>query len=121
VTIDERLEKLTERHEVLTETVELLGARLETLAQKQDHEASVFRRDLNRVLRLGVAEARNERRRRRALEDHLTTLATTMDGYVTKLAAAQLLTEDKFRSVGEELDGLIDSLRRGGNGKGSPG
>lgn len=127
MTIDERLEKLTERHEALTETVELLGARLETMAEKQDHEASVFRRDLNRVLRLGVAEARNERRRRRALEDHVTTLATTledhattMDSYITKLAAAQLLSEDKFRSLGEKLDGLIDSLRRGGNGKGSP-
>jgi len=45
------------------------------------------------------------------------------DEKMTQLAAAQLLTEEKHRELdvklaglGDKLAGLIDALRRGGNG-----
>ena len=99
MTIDERLEKLTARLEALTQTVQLQ-------AEKQNREAAAFRQDLRRAVRLGVAEARNHRRR-----------LHTLDDYMTKLAAAQLVTEEKVTAIGLKLEGLIDALRRGGNGK----
>jgi hypothetical protein len=59
--------------------------------------------ELRRAVRLGVQEVRAERRRRGEADEHLDTA-------ITRLAAAQLVTEEK-------LQGLIDALRRGGNGK----
>ena len=38
MTIDERLEKLTERHEALTATVELLAAEIRDVVAVQQHE-----------------------------------------------------------------------------------
>jgi hypothetical protein len=52
---------------------------------------------LRQAVRLSVREARNERRRRRGLDDK-----------ITQLAAAQLVTEEKLQRLIEE--------RRGGNG-----
>jgi hypothetical protein len=88
VTIDERLEKLVERHEALTQSVEM-------------HDAMIARIDsrLDRAVALAVREARHERGRRRELGERLS-----------QLAAAQKVTEEKFQM-------LMDSLRRGGNGK----
>jgi hypothetical protein len=113
MTIDERLEKLTERHEALTLSLELLEKRQQDLTQsvkllseKQDHEAAALRQDLRRAVRLGVAEARNHRVRLRTLDDSMT-----------RLAAAQLVTEEKVTAIGSKLEGLIDALRRGGNGR----
>ncbi len=127
MTIDERLEKLTERHEALTLSLELLEKQqqdltqsLKLLSEKQDRDAGALRQDLGairnslrRAVRLGVAEARNHRVRLRTLDD-----------YMTKLAAAQLVTEEKVASLGDrveaigsKLEGLIDALRRGGNGR----
>jgi hypothetical protein len=57
-----------------------------------------MRADLRRAFSMGVREARNERRRGQEL-----------DGKITQLAAAQLVTEEK-------LQRLIDSIGRGGNG-----
>jgi hypothetical protein len=112
VTIDERLEKLTERHEALTQSLELLVHRQADAEERQiaaeerhDREMDDIRReeramraDLRRAFALGVREARGERRRRQEL-----------DGKITQLAAAQLVTEEK-------LQRLIDSMGRGGNG-----
>jgi hypothetical protein len=53
---------------------------------------------LNRALRDSVREARNERTKRRELDEK-----------ITQLAAAQLMTEEK-------LQRLIDERRLGGNG-----
>jgi predicted nucleic acid-binding Zn-ribbon protein len=39
-----------------------------------------------------------------------------LDGYLTRLAAAQLLTEEKLREVSAKLASFIDSLNKGGNG-----
>ncbi len=60
------------------------------------------REELRRAIRLGIEEARAERRRRREGDDRL-------DSAISKLAAAQLVTEEK-------LQRFIDSMRRGGNG-----
>jgi hypothetical protein len=54
---------------------------------------------LRRAIRLGVEDAR--RQRKRNLE---------FDQKMTQIAAAQVVTEEK-------LQGLIDALRGGGNGK----
>jgi hypothetical protein len=37
-----------------------------------------------------------------------------LDGYLTRLAAAQLLTEEKLRDVWAKLASFIDSLNQGG-------
>lgn len=64
---------------------------------------------LRRAIRLGVREARHERQRRRELGE-------TFDQKMTQLAAAQLITEEKFEVLGQKLDTLTDALRRGTNG-----
>jgi hypothetical protein len=107
MTIDERLERLAERHEALTQSVELLGVHLHALSEKQDRETTALRRDLSRAVRLAVAEARNERRRRQ-----------TLDEYITKLAAAQLITEEKMQVFEDRLVKFIEASRGGGNGHG---
>ena len=73
----------------------------------QEHERTLAYHDrimkqidarLDRALRDSIREARNERRKRRELDDK-----------ITQLAAAQLVTEEK-------LQRLIEERRRGGNG-----
>lgn len=96
--IDERLAALVERHEALTETVELLMEHQAAGEERHARETADFRRDLHRAFALGVQETRNQRRRSAALDEK-----------ITQLAAAQLVTEEK-------LQGLVDALRRGGNG-----
>jgi hypothetical protein len=65
-----------------------------------EHERTMRRIDerLDRAVRLSVREARSERIKRRELDEK-----------ITQLAAAQLVTEEK-------LQGLIEALKRGGNG-----
>ena len=84
MTIDERLENLTARHEALTQTVELITA-----------EALAFRRDFRRAVRMGIQEARNQRKR-----------SAVLDEKITQIAAAQLVNEELLRRF----------LERGGNG-----
>ena len=91
MTIDERLEKLAERHEAITQTVELLAV-----------EAVAFRRDLRRAVRMGIREARNQRKR-----------SAVLDEKITQIASAQLVNEELFKR-NEEL--LKRFLERGGNG-----
>jgi hypothetical protein len=66
-----------------------------------EHERSIRRIDkrLNHFVQLGVREARSQRERSRVL-----------DGKITQLAAAQVVTEEK-------LQRFISSLGTGGNGK----
>jgi hypothetical protein len=64
---------------------------------KSRAESDRFRDDLRRWAALGVKEARKQRKNHREIEM-----------YLTRLAAAQLVTEEK-------LEGLIGSLRNGRN------
>jgi|HubBroStandDraft_1064217.scaffolds.fasta_scaffold02573_8 hypothetical protein len=112
--IDDRLDRLTERHEALTQSVELLRAhgnelseRLARQAEKQDRENTALNHTLRRAIRMAVTEARNERRRRQ-----------TLDEYITKLTAAQLVTEEKMQVLEDRLTRFIDASRSGGNGHG---
>jgi len=105
MTIDERLERLVERHEALIESVEMLALRQADYEERHEREMEEIRKEgaatraeLRRAFRLGVLEARHERRRRQELDDK-----------ITQLAAAQLVTEEK-------LQRFIEFLRRGGNG-----
>lgn len=71
-----------------------------------DREMGEIRQMLRRAIRDGIREARNERtRRRRAIAE--------IDDKITKLAAAQLITEEKFQRLLER-----DERRYGGNGSG---
>jgi uncharacterized protein (DUF3084 family) len=70
----------------------------DAIARHNDAMARIDRR-LDRAIRLAVQDAR--RQRNRNLE---------FDEKMTQLAAAQVVTEEK-------LQGLIDALRGGGNGK----
>jgi hypothetical protein len=65
---------------------------------KQDRDSRKFRDDLRGWAALGVKEARNQRKRRQEI-----------DLYITRLAAAQVVTE-------ERLGRFIASLERGRNG-----
>jgi hypothetical protein len=107
MTIDDRLDRLTERHEALTQSVELLGVHIHALSEKQDRENAALNRTLRRAISMAVTEARNERRRRQ-----------TLDEYITKLAAAQLVTEEKMQVLEDRLTRFIDASRGGGNGHG---
>lgn len=84
MTIDERLENLARRHEALTQTVELMAA-----------EGLAFRRDFRRAVRMGIQEARNQRKR-----------SAVLDEKITQIAAAQLVNEELLKRF----------LERGGNG-----
>jgi DNA anti-recombination protein RmuC len=95
MTIDERLERLTERHEALTQSVELLRAHGNELSERLARQAEKSDRDN-------------------------TALNQTLDEYFTKLAAAQLITEEKAQRTEESLARLeqtvsrfIDSMRSG--------
>src|SRR5882762_6266866 len=68
--------------------------------RRERRESRRFRDDLRRWAALGVKEARKQRKNHREIEM-----------YLMRLAAAQLVTE-------ERLDGLIASLRSGRNGGG---
>jgi len=119
MTIDERLEMLAERHQALTETVQVLAggeARHEREMAEIRRIATTTRAVLLRAVRLGVREARNERRRRQELD---ARFELKMD----QLASVQLITEEMMQSLEVSLQGLstqmdrfIDSMRRGGNG-----
>jgi len=65
---------------------------------RHEHAIADIERMLRQAVRLSVREARNERAKRRELDDK-----------ITQLAAAQLVTEEK-------LQRLIEERRRGGNG-----
>jgi phage-related minor tail protein len=94
VTIDERLDRLTERHEALTQTVEAHERDMADLRKSQARTENTLRR----AIRLSVVDARRQRNRN-----------AEFDQKMTQLTAAQVVTEEK-------LQGLIDALRRGGNG-----
>jgi uncharacterized protein Yka (UPF0111/DUF47 family) len=116
VTIDERLEKLVERHEALTQSMELMEERQIAAEERHEREMADIRRegdrmrtDMRRAFAMGVREARNERRRRRELDQKINQANSTLDEKITQLAAAQLITEEK-------LQAFLESMRRGGNG-----
>ena len=68
--------------------------------ERHDREIKQIREILSHAVRLAVREARNERAKRREIDDH-----------ITKLAAAQLVTEEKLQRLLER-----DERRYGGNG-----
>jgi hypothetical protein len=105
--IDDRLDRLTERHEALTQSVELLGVQIHALSEKQDRENTAINHTLRRAIHMAVNEARNERRRRQ-----------TLDEYFTKLAAAQLITEEKMQVLEDRLARYVDASWDGGSGHG---
>ena len=91
-------EERFERHEQWLEQHDrMIAAHDHSIA---DHERIMRRIDarLDRAVRLAVREARAERARRALLDEKMT-----------QLAAAQVVTEEK-------LQGLIEALKRGGNG-----
>ena len=88
------------------------GERQARAEERHDREISQIRGTLDRAVRLGIREARHEHRRRQALDEEITQLAAShllIDEKISQLAASQLLTEEK-------LQGLIDAMRRSGNG-----
>jgi hypothetical protein len=93
-------------------------AEAESKERAARHDRAIERIDkrLDRAVRLGVRELRNERQRRQEMDGR-------WDEKMTQLAAAQLVTEEKLQildvkleDLGGKLAGLIDALRRGGNG-----
>jgi hypothetical protein len=98
VTIDERLEAVTQSLELLAHLQADAEERHDREMEEIRREGRAMRADLRRAFSMGVREARNARRRGQEL-----------DQKITQLAAAQLITEEK-------LQRFIDSMGRGGNG-----
>ncbi len=78
--------------------LEGIGKSQRESAARHDREMAETRRDLRRWAKLGVTEARNQRKRMRIIDEK-----------ITQLAAAQLVTE-------EILQRFILSIGGGGNG-----
>jgi hypothetical protein len=103
---DERFAAMDERFaEVIAKSDERFAAMERRFAASDerfaasDERFAAMERKLRRILVIGVREARRERRLRRELDEN-----------ITRLSAAQLVTEEKFQ-------GLLDALRRGENGR----
>ena len=105
----DRIEKLIEqserankeahaRHEAANARHEAANSRHEMAHVRHDREMRQIKDNLRRWTALGVAEARNQRKRVREIDES-----------ITRLAAAQLVTEEK-------LQRFISSLERGRNG-----
>ena len=73
---------------------------------KAEYEMAETKKTLRRAIRLAVQEARNERVRRRALDNRF-------DEQMRQLAAAQIVTEEKLQSLSAKIDRFIDGLRSG--------
>jgi hypothetical protein len=93
------------------------------LQAKVDETLNRVSRRLDRAVKLGVKEARNERKRRQELDARVTAAhealaaaqateaaaSAALDEKITQLTAAQLVSEEKWQS-------FMDFMRRGGNG-----
>jgi hypothetical protein len=98
VTIDERLEALTQSLELLAHMQADGEARHSREMEEIRREGRAMRVDMRRAFSMGVREARNARSRRQELDEK-----------ITQLSAAQLITEEK-------LQRFIDSMgHRNGN------
>jgi hypothetical protein len=99
----DRIEKLIEQSERANKEAqarhEKAYARHEKAHERHDREMRQIKDNLRRWTALGVAEARNQRKRVREIDES-----------ITRLAAAQLVTEEK-------LQRFISSLERGRNGR----
>ena len=88
---------------------EVQMAKIREAQTRAESEMAAIRETMRRALRLGVQEARNERRKRREADERL-------DEKITQLAASHLLTEEVVRNLGKKIDAFIESMRRSGNG-----
>ena len=125
MTLDDRLERLTERHEALTQSVELMSAENKQRDKRMGEIMEGIAR-LNDAQTVTAAQtSRHEDRvkeHQQWLEDNELAYArhreamTEFDQKMTQLSSAQLLNEEKWRELQAKLDAFIDGLRRGGNG-----
>lgn len=95
-------EERFERHELWLEQHDRTMAEHDQRMRNIEEQGRRTDARLNRAIRLAVREALAERVRR-------TKANAEFDEKMTQLAAAQLVTEEK-------LQGLIEALKRGGNG-----
>jgi len=95
---DERFAAMDERFAAMDERFAEVMAKSDERFAAMEQRFVAMERNLRRVFALGVREARRERRWRREIDEN-----------ITRLSAAQLVTEEKFQ-------GLLDALRRGENG-----
>jgi hypothetical protein len=101
VAMEQRFAASDERFAAMEQRFAASDERFAAMEQRfaaSDERFVAMERNLRRVFALGVREARRERRLRRELDEN-----------ITRLSAAQLVTEEKFQ-------GLLDALRRGENG-----
>jgi hypothetical protein len=94
-------EKWLEQHDRMIADLRLAH---EKAKAEHDHDVAEIRGLLRRAIHDSVREARTERRKRRELDDK-----------ITQLAAAQLITEEKFQQLLER-----DKRRYGENGNQPP-
>lgn len=126
MTFEERMDRITEKHEALAQTVQLLAGmfveaekrsaeyekRNGEAHDKHERDMADIRLQLRRAIRLGIQEARTERRRRQEMD---ARFELKMD----QLAGAHLLTEEGMRNLQANMDAFIESMRRSTNGRSS--
>jgi hypothetical protein len=111
MTIDERIEALTMGMELLSRNQEAMQA-----AQAKTE------RSLQRWAALGVTEARKQRKRQQEIDLNITRLSAAQlitEERMKELAEAQRRTEESMRQTDQRMDALIlavDEIVRGRNG-----
>jgi hypothetical protein len=94
LTPEQRFERIEESLATVATSLAHVSVNVDRVSDRLDRVSE----RLDRAVHLSVREARNERNKRRELDEKMT-----------QLAAAQVVTEEK-------LQGLIEALKRGGNG-----
>lgn len=93
--VQQTIEFLLEHQAALEVLMEELAGRSAEMDERHDRLSLELRNDFRRAVRMSIEEQRRERARR-----------ADLDGKITQLAAAQVVTEEK-------LQALIDALRNG--------
>ena len=95
--VEKIIEAMAKKNEAMAKQHEAWARQHEATSKEHDRRMRAIDARLTRFISLGVIEARNHRKKMKQL-----------DGYVTKLAAAQLVTEEKLQRF----------ISRSGNGHG---
>jgi hypothetical protein len=114
MTTDERIDSIAKQlHEltgVVLENEERAAAALAAASEQHDREMAEIRATLRQAVLLGIRETRQERAKRRELDEKITQIAAAQlisEEKINQLAAAQAVTEETLRRF----------LERSSNGK----
>jgi hypothetical protein len=98
-------EKWLEQHDRMIADHDRWLAGLQERNERHDRDMLAIREMLRQAVRLSVREARNERAKRRELDEK-----------ITQIAAAQLINEEGLKDLKASMQAFLDWMRGGSNG-----